>query len=114
MGIILPTKFLKNFSKKYLTMKKGCGNIDELRQEEGASSKEFKKSSKKGLTKASGCDNIDKLLAWSEKAETRKDGQPKKPGFPKNPKVFWEKEQPLKRAMVTCVTEQKGELRRDV
>ena len=74
----------------------------------------MKKSSKKGLTKASGCDNIDKLLARSEKAETRKDGQPKKPGFPKNPKVFWEKEQPLKRAMVTCVTEQEGELRRDV
>ncbi|MBQ9757390.1 MAG: hypothetical protein IJW15_03100 [Clostridia bacterium] len=59
-------KKVEKNQKKYLTMGKGCGNINELRQEEGASSKEFKKSSKKGLTKASGCDNIDKLLAWSE------------------------------------------------
>ena len=43
----------------------GCGNINELRQEEGVGSKEFEKNSKKVLTKASGCDNIDKLLAMS-------------------------------------------------
>ena len=64
------------------------------------------------------CDILDRLsLKRGAPQKTRKAGHQKKDRAPEKGDevvVFWEKEKLAKTAKVMCVTEQKGEFRRDV